>query len=85
MSTKARCKFSVREVTKTAPFNVNEPNPERIKMMAIGSGEVPEDAAFTKYTPSGELTFSLQNPALLGHFEPGQTYYLDLIPVEDES
>ena len=41
---------------------------------------VPEDQRYAKYTPSGELRISVDNPAVA--FEPGTSYYLDFRPVE---
>lgn len=40
---------------------------------------VPEDLRFAKYTPSGELRISVDNPAV--KFEVGRDYYLDFTPV----
>ena len=44
---------------------------------------VPEDQRYAKYTPSGELRIHVDNPAV--SFAPGQQYYLDLTPAEEES
>lgn len=41
---------------------------------------VPEDKRFSRYTPIGELSLTVDNPAV--QFEPGQAYYLDFTPVE---
>lgn len=35
-----------------------------------------EDKLFTKYTPSGELKMTIDNPAASIQFEPGKVYYL---------
>lgn len=40
-----------------------------------------EDNTYAKYSPSGELKLTVANPALLGKFNPGETYYLDFTPV----
>lgn len=37
-----------------------------------------EDNTYAKFSPTGELTLSIANPALLGKIEPGQKFYLDL-------
>lgn len=36
-----------------------------------------EDNQFAKFSPSGSLTLTVANPALLGKFKPGEKYYLD--------
>lgn len=44
---------------------------------------VPEDLRFAKYTPSGEVRISVDNPAV--KFEVGADYYLDftLVPAAE--
>lgn len=41
-----------------------------------------EDVSFADATPSGEMKFYLNNPQVIGHFKPGQEYYIDLVPIE---
>lgn len=41
-----------------------------------------EDNQFGKFTPSGSLTLTVANPALLGRFKPGEKYYLDFTKAE---
>ena len=36
-----------------------------------------EDNTFAKFTPSMELNMTIDNPALLGKFRPGQKFYVD--------
>lgn len=36
-----------------------------------------EDNTFAKFSPSGQLTLTVANPALFGKFNPGEKYYLD--------
>lgn len=40
-----------------------------------------EDNTFAKFTPSAHMSMQIANPALLGTFEVGQTFYVDFIPV----
>ncbi len=42
----------------------------------------PEDIGFAAATPSGSITFQLDNPDLAEAFKPGQTYYVDFTPAE---
>jgi hypothetical protein len=60
------CKFVVEEVAALRSGQ------ERIRLTAITDGTVPEDRAFTKYTPSGSMEFQVGNPAVLGRFKPDQ-------------
>lgn len=41
-----------------------------------------EDNTFARFTPSADLKISIQNPALVGKFKEGDTFYLDFTPVE---
>lgn len=41
-----------------------------------------EDNTYAKFSPSGELTLTIANPALIGKIEPGTTFYLDFTKVE---
>ncbi len=36
-----------------------------------------EDNTYAKFSPQGELTLTIANPALIGGIEPGQKFYLD--------
>jgi hypothetical protein len=38
----------------------------------------PENASWSKWTPSGQLQMTISNPALLEHFVPGKEYFLDI-------
>lgn len=40
-----------------------------------------EDQSFARYSPSGALSLTVANPALVGQFVVGDTFYLDFKPV----
>lgn len=40
-----------------------------------------EDQQFAKFSPSGSLSLTIANPALIGKFAVGDTFYLDFVPV----
>lgn len=40
-----------------------------------------EDQQFAKFSPGGSLSLTVANPALLGKFKGGDTFYLDFVPV----
>lgn len=41
-----------------------------------------EDQQFARYSPAGALSLTIANPALLGKFAVGDTFYLDFTPVD---
>lgn len=72
---KTRCKFQVSEVTKFSCPG------ERVKLFAVYGGSQ-ENESFAAATPSGEISIYVNNPAVIGKFQPGQYYYVDLTPAE---
>lgn len=42
----------------------------------------PENASWSKWTPSGKLQMTISNPGLIDHFEAGKEYYLDIKEAE---
>lgn len=66
----------------------NTPNPDEntireFEFDALYDASVPEDQRYAKYTPSGKLVITVDNPAI--GWQPGHSYYLDITPVEDEA
>jgi hypothetical protein len=78
---KMRAKLQVASVTKHQGCEV-------LNFHAVcKSGSYPtdgsdEDNTFARFTPSAELKMTVNNPALLGQFEPGQKFYVDFTPTE---
>ena len=72
---KARCKF---RVSKVDPIW----DGEMITLHTQYDPEDPEDTKFSAATPSGNMEFHLSNPNLVGTFQVGQVYYVDLTPIE---
>lgn len=76
-----RAKFKLQTVTR-------HEGQENLKFTPVcKSGGYPpdgldEDNTFAKFSPSGSLELTVCNPALLGKFNPGDTYYLDFTKVE---
>lgn len=81
MSTFMRAKFQVSKVERFS-------GSDRITCNAVArSTPYPEDGSdedntYAKFSPSGELTLTIANPALLGKIEPGQKFYLDFTPAK---
>ena len=44
-------------------------------------GSTPEDKSFATSTPSGSITFTLNNADLAEEFKPGMVYYVDFTKV----
>jgi hypothetical protein len=59
---------------------------EEITLSAVCSGD--ENSAnkqWSKWTPQGNLSFTVNNPPVFGKILPGQFYYLDLILTDKDS
>lgn len=76
MSTKARCKFRVTSITDHGNEN------KTIHLHTQYDTSVPEDQAFSKYTPSGSIDVQINNPAVVPMFTVGREFYVDLTPVD---
>ena len=79
MSTTMRAKMKLMTVSRTETCDV-------MTFMCVSAKSYPtdgihEDNTFSKFSPSGELKINVTNPALLGHIQPGVTFYVDFSPV----
>ena len=43
-------------------------------------GDSEENKSFAKYTPAGEISLTITNPAAIEAFELGKAYYIDFTP-----
>lgn len=80
MSITMRAKMQVSTVTRAVGC-------DRITCNAVAAKAYPadgsdEDNTYAKFSPSGELSLTIANPALLGVIEPGQKFYLDFTPAD---
>ena len=71
-----RAKMLVHEVT--TPWE----DAERVKFGAVTGKPFDaegnsEDNTYARWTPSGDCTLTITNPALIGKFRAGQAFYLD--------
>ena len=61
---------------------------ERLSFHGVGkTGSYPEDGSdenntFPKFSPSVVLDIVIANPALIGQFAVGETFYVDFTPAE---
>ncbi len=81
--TTMRAKVYVTSVTK------NLGDAETVKFHPVRkSGGYPEDGSdedntYAKFSPSGEFSLMIANPALIGKFAPGDRFYADFTPVPE--
>lgn len=85
MTCKMRAKLRVGSVTPLQSNGVT--TCERLVFHGVSkSDSYPEDGSdedntFAKFSPSVLLDMQIANPALIGKFAPGDTFYVDFTPV----
>jgi hypothetical protein len=70
-----RAKFRVQSVTDFG-------NVKQVKLVPVTDDGIPENERFHKYTPSGSLEMTIDNPPAADYFKPQHEYYLDSMSVE---
>lgn len=75
-----RAKMKVAAVTEGQGYEV-------LEFSAVAKSDAPypadgsdENNSFAKWTPSAQLKMTVQNPALLGKINAGDTFYVDFSP-----
>lgn len=76
MSQRMRAKMSIQSVTRNGYSEIVEMN------AVYGGSTNDEDNSFAKSTPSGSIKLQIDNKALHGAFNPGDTFYVDFIPAK---
>lgn len=76
-----RAKFKLQEVKEFANSSSKH---LRFTAVCLADNEVEENRRYHKYTPSGELTISIDNPPAFGQFKLGDFYYLDFTPAPEK-
>lgn len=80
-----RLKMVVNTVKRCAS-DTGEIQSEEITLSAVYSDkEGAPNKQWSKWTPCGNLSFTVTNPAALGKVLPGQFYFVDLVQCERES
>lgn len=85
MATTMRAKFRIGSIQRQGSGAQAQ---EIITMHAVsksspyGEDGLDEDNTYARYSPAGSLSLTVANPALIGKFNPGETYYLDFTPVD---
>jgi hypothetical protein len=54
---------------------------KRVELMPVTGGSE-ENKAFWKYTPSGKIEMTIDNPPASEVFAPGKEFYVDFRPAE---
>jgi len=87
MITKVRAKMGVQVVEKTTYSETVKLQCVMGRKTADGkdrcatSEEAREDNSFASATPSGKMELSIDNKEVHGFFQPGKSYYIDIIEV----
>lgn len=60
---------------------------ETLHFSAVAASQYPADGSdenntYAKFSPQGTLSLTVANPALIGKFEEGESYYLDFTKAE---
>ena len=75
-----RCKMRVSSVSRSMN-DKGETESETVKLSAVyGTGET-ENAKWSKWTPSADLSITISNPGAIGKLSKGHEYFVDFIPV----
>ena len=82
MSTRAkfRCVEAVRKLTTGAWGDEKMADSVYLTFNAVMGLE---NAEWSRYTPSGNLTINITNPALFDQFVVGRDYYIDISPTQN--
>lgn len=73
-----RLKMCVESVNRVADTK-GEIASEQLTFRAVSGPENSPNAQWSKWTPCGNLTFTVNNPGAFGRVLPGQFYFVDLI------
>ena len=86
--TNMRAKMRLNAITnRYSPGESAGITQETLNFTAVAASTYPadgsdEDNTYAKFSPSGNLSLTVANPALIGKFEVGQKYYVDFTPAE---
>ena len=83
-----RAKMRLNAITNR--YQPSEDSPvtqETLQFAAVAANSYPadgsdEDNTYAKFSPSGMISLTVANPALIGSFEVGEKYYVDFTLVE---
>lgn len=87
MTTKMRAKMQVSMVQEHFYGPDNAKSAETLTMHCVcpnkfDENRLSDDNTFAKYSPVGNFSMNVANPALFGQFKVGQKFYLDFTEAE---
>lgn len=77
-----RAKFQCHGLTHLPTSNPNDVNVSATFGAVYNNS--PENAVWSKYTPSGQIMMNITNPGAIAAFEIGKEYYIDFTLAEPE-
>lgn len=73
-----RAKFFVKSIQAMHNGNPDADQCSEVKLTPVyGSDADDPNASWSKYTPSGEISMMITNPAAVDQFELGSEYFVD--------
>lgn len=79
MSAILRCKMRVLNVTHNKAADGSTEN-EQVTLTAVCS-DTPENKEWSKWTPSGSFSITINNPGAFGKLSKGHEFFVDFTPV----
>jgi hypothetical protein len=73
-----RAKFKVTRVSKTADNYGTSTHSADVVELHAAMGE--ENKSWSKWTPGGQITMTINNPDALNQFQPGEFFFVDFTP-----
>jgi hypothetical protein len=71
-----RAKFRVSAI-KTKQWSKGAPSQTTVELDAVWADGIEENKRYAKYTPSGKIELTIDNPPALEFFEIGKYVYVD--------
>lgn len=75
-----RCKFRLTKIS-CYKSDVKSDETKTYTFTAQYDPTIPDDLRFARYTPNGEVTITVDNPAAAALFVHGADFYFDISPV----
>lgn len=85
MTIRTRLKLVVNTVTRSVNADGGSASEEITLSPVYSDKEGSANKEWSKWTPCGQLKFTVTNPAVHGRFLPGQFYYCDLTQTDRDS
>lgn len=83
MSVRAKMRCTSKHETTDITGGADRKSVKVTLQPVYGTGQEDANTQWSKWTPSGELTLHITNPAAYEQLELGKAYYVDLSPTEE--